>query len=58
MAMGATTAFGGINAIGVVSELKLVSGYAWSSISLCGRDSEDGRLRTQRGRGGNLDEGR
>jgi hypothetical protein len=27
MAIGATTAFGGINAIGVVSELKLVGGY-------------------------------
>jgi len=58
MAMGATTAFGGINTIGVASELKLVSGYAWSSMSLCGRDSKDGRLRTERGSGGNLDEGR
>lgn len=58
IAMGATTALGGMNAIGVVSELKLVGGYAWSSMSLCGRDSRDERLGTERGRCGNLDEGR
>jgi hypothetical protein len=55
IAMGAMTAFGVINAIGVASELKLVGGYAWSSMSLCGRDSRDERLGTERGRCGNLE---
>lgn len=55
--MGATTAFGGINAIEIMSELKLVGGYAWSPMSLCGRDSRDERLGTERGKGGYLDEG-
>jgi hypothetical protein len=56
MAIRATTAFGGINAIEIMSELKLVGGYAWSPMSLCGRDSRDERLGTERGKGGYLDE--